>query len=203
MLTRNRANLSSDFFCRLTALFGAVIILVLCLCTIIFTNVSDDDRASTLVLTTRYSLLQMQEFAVLNRLNQEYSPSLYEGRSIGFYHIVSGHDYAFNIDGNDVIVFLHIQKTAGTSFEKFLVNHLNISRPCLCKDDRSCNGDKKCKKCKCFRPRSSKEFWLYSRYSTGWVCGLHADYTELFVSQCVDKAMDKIEGTFVTFFICF
>lgn len=50
------------------------------------------------------------------------------------------------------------------------------------------------KRCNCLRPNNNREFWLFSRYSTGWACGLHADYTELFVSGCVDYIMDKKEG---------
>ncbi|CAD5211508.1 unnamed protein product [Bursaphelenchus okinawaensis] len=137
----------------------------------------------------------MKLFASKNLDTIEYSPLLYGKWSVSFNNIVSENDYQFDFDKNDVMVFLHIQKTAGTSFERFLVNHLNISRPCLCKTDNQCNGEKKCRKCKCARPRSSNEYWLFSRYSTGWVCGLHADYTELVVSHCVDKAMDKVEGT--------
>ena len=45
-------------------------------------------------------------------------------------------------------------------------------------------------RCQCFRPdRDSR--WLFSRYSTGWRCGLHADWTEL--TACVDEAMDQLE----------
>ncbi|CAD5215861.1 unnamed protein product [Bursaphelenchus xylophilus] len=136
----------------------------------------------------------MRLFASKNAENVEYSPSLYGKWSVTFNQILAKEECHFDFDKNDVLVFLHIQKTAGTSFEKFLVNHLNISRPCLCKTDSQCNGEKKCKKCKCSRQRSSNEYWLFSRYSTGWVCGLHADYTELVVSHCVDRAMDKVEG---------
>lgn len=96
--------------------------------------------------------------------------------------------FRFNIIGKDVIIFLHIQKTAGTSFERFLVKHLNISRPCVCNMGK--------KRCDCYRPNSIKEVWLFSRYSTGWACGLHADFTELFVSSCVDHVMDRKEGIF-------
>uniref|UniRef100_A0A183F255 Heparan-sulfate 6-O-sulfotransferase n=1 Tax=Heligmosomoides polygyrus TaxID=6339 RepID=A0A183F255_HELPZ len=35
---------------------------------------------------------------------------------------------------------------------------------------------------------------LFSRYSTGWLCGLHADFTELYVSGCVDRMLNKKEG---------
>ncbi|VDM60089.1 unnamed protein product, partial [Angiostrongylus costaricensis] len=93
----------------------------------------------------------------------------------------------FSISDNDVLVFIHIQKTAGTSFEKFLVHHLNIEQPCQCIKGR--------KRCTCFRPNRRKEIWLFSRYSTGWLCGLHADFTELYVSGCVDQMLNKREGT--------
>ena len=38
------------------------------------------------------------------------------------------------------------------------------------------------------------QIWLFSRFSTGWICGLHADFTELYVSGCVDNALDRKEG---------
>ncbi|XP_046854429.1 heparan-sulfate 6-O-sulfotransferase 1-like [Xenia sp. Carnegie-2017] len=76
----------------------------------------------------------------------------------------------FNITGNDVIVFLHIQKTGGTAFGKILVRNLVLERKCekiqIAKKSRFM----------CKRP-GNEEIWLYSRYSTGWVCGLHADWT--------------------------
>ena len=34
--------------------------------------------------------------------------------------------------------------------------------------------------------------WIFSRYSTGWVCGLHADWTEL--NACVAGKMNEIAG---------
>ncbi|EYC13189.1 hypothetical protein Y032_0044g1021 [Ancylostoma ceylanicum] len=45
------------------------------------------------------------------------------------------------------------------------------------------------------RIKSYKMVWLFSRYSTGWLCGLHADFTELYVSGCVDRMLNKKEGT--------
>ncbi|CAD6185575.1 unnamed protein product [Caenorhabditis auriculariae] len=94
--------------------------------------------------------------------------------------------YGFNMSGKDVIVFLHIQKTAGTTFEKFLVRYLNTTEPCTCRAHK--------KRCTCPRPNSSNETWLFSRYSTGWACGLHADYTELFVNRCVERSLNKVTG---------
>lgn len=104
-----------------------------------------------------------------------------------FSRLITNQVKGFSIFDNDVLVFIHIQKTAGTSFEKFLVHHLNIEQPCQCIKGR--------KRCTCFRPNRPKEIWLFSRYSTGWLCGLHADFTELYVSGCVDQMLNKREGT--------
>ncbi|KAG7225817.1 hypothetical protein INR49_014468 [Caranx melampygus] len=38
----------------------------------------------------------------------------------------------FNIKGDDVIVFLHIQKTGGTTFGRHLVRNIQLERPCEC-----------------------------------------------------------------------
>ncbi|XP_058885812.1 heparan-sulfate 6-O-sulfotransferase 3-B-like [Acipenser ruthenus] len=88
----------------------------------------------------------------------------------------------FNIKGDDVIVFLHIQKTGGTTFGRHLVRNIRLEQPCDCKLGQ--------KKCTCHRP-GKKESWLFSRFSTGWSCGLHADWTEL--TNCVPVIMDKKE----------
>ncbi|XP_075708510.1 heparan-sulfate 6-O-sulfotransferase 3 [Rhinoderma darwinii] len=86
----------------------------------------------------------------------------------------------FNIKGDDVIVFLHIQKTGGTTFGRHLVRNIHLEQPCDCKPGQ--------KKCTCHRP-GRKETWLFSRFSTGWSCGLHADWTEL--TNCVPAIMEK------------
>nr|CAG4647425.1 EOG090X0E58 [Megafenestra aurita]SVE92667.1 EOG090X0E58 [Megafenestra aurita] len=90
----------------------------------------------------------------------------------------------FDITSRDVIVFLHIQKTGGTTFGRHLVRDLNLETPCICPRKR--------KRCDCFRPNTVNEQWLFSRYSTGWKCGLHADWTEL--TDCVEGALDEYEG---------
>ncbi|KAG5852299.1 hypothetical protein ANANG_G00060920 [Anguilla anguilla] len=89
----------------------------------------------------------------------------------------------FNIRGNDVIVFLHIQKTGGTTFGRHLVRNIRLEQPCDCQPGQ--------KKCTCHRP-GKEESWLFSRFSTGWSCGLHADWTEL--TNCVPAIMDKREA---------
>lgn len=65
-----------------------------------------------------------------------------------------------------------------------------VSLTCDCLQ-RKCTCQRKKKRCYCFRPNRN-ENWLFSRYSTGWKCGLHADWTEL--TGCVDQELDKNEG---------
>ncbi|NXK47676.1 H6ST2 sulfotransferase, partial [Chauna torquata] len=52
--------------------------------------------------------------------------------------------------------------------------------PCECRAGQ--------KKCTCHRP-GKRETWLFSRFSTGWSCGLHADWTEL--TNCVPSVVDS------------
>ncbi|XP_029677444.1 heparan-sulfate 6-O-sulfotransferase 2 [Formica exsecta] len=103
--------------------------------------------------------------------------------SLGYDDVFANDTFQFDINAHDVMVFLHIQKTGGTLFGKHLVRDLELQRPCSCQRRR--------KRCFCFRPNRN-ENWLFSRYSTGWKCGLHADWTEL--TNCVDTELNKIEG---------
>lgn len=81
------------------------------------------------------------------------------------------------------VTLLYTFPKGGTLFGKHLVRDLDLQRPCSCQRRR--------KRCFCFRPNRN-ENWLFSRYSTGWKCGLHADWTEL--TGCVDTELNKIEG---------
>eukprot|EP00096_Caligus_rogercresseyi_P012069 TRINITY_DN4954_c0_g1_i1.p1 TRINITY_DN4954_c0_g1~~TRINITY_DN4954_c0_g1_i1.p1 ORF type:complete len:384 (+),score=100.18 TRINITY_DN4954_c0_g1_i1:214-1365(+) len=105
----------------------------------------------------------------------------------------------FSFNGSDVMIFLHIQKTGGTTFGKHLVQDINLESPCSCIKRGSKKKKRKKKKkklhCECFRPggdEANRKTWLFSRFSTGWKCGLHADWTEL--SSCVDKYLTNTEG---------
>ncbi|KAI9526004.1 Heparan-sulfate 6-O-sulfotransferase 3-B [Dissostichus eleginoides] len=86
----------------------------------------------------------------------------------------------FKIRGDDVMVFLHIQKTGGTTFGRHLVKNIQLEQPCDCMPGQ--------RKCTCHRPGRA-DSWLFSRFSTGWSCGLHADWTEL--TSCVPTVMNK------------
>ena len=114
-----------------------------------------------------------------------------------------GHNFKFNMSASDVMVFLHIQKTGGTTFGKHLVQDIDLEEPCSCKNvpkKKKLLRKKKVKnkknmyriKCRCLRPGDSGEMWLFSRYSTGWKCGLHPDWTEL--TSCVNNYLDATEG---------
>lgn len=122
-----------------------------------------------------------------------------------FLHIqkVRNSSQSFYIVGLLIICFALFQ-TGGTSFGKHLVRDLDLKvsgnsfkpssqsstfyRPF---PQRKCTCQRKKKRCYCFRPNRN-ENWLFSRYSTGWRCGLHADWTEL--TGCVDQELDKNEG---------
>lgn len=121
--------------------------------------------------------------------------SLSKPEWITFDEIMNGRK--FNISGHDMLVILHIQKTAGTSFEKNLVYNLKLENPCSCQEDK--------RQCSC--PRSSNRTvpdsqvtfvnrsWLMSRFSFGWICGLHADWTQL------DYCLQGLGGLYLTSFV--
>ena len=101
-------------------------------------------------------------------------------------------------DGAGVMVFLHIQKTGGTEFGRHLL-FLDVGKPCIVPTTSRHKMMKTPKGSKCYRPgqssaktKSKKEMWLFSRYTRGWPCGLHADWTEL--HECVEKTLEDMEG---------
>ena len=105
-------------------------------------------------------------------------------------------NFSFNLTSRgDVMVFLHIQKTGGTTFGRHLVQDIDLDRPCQCHRRRTHSYKRKLH-CDCFRPDGGEDVgdssWLFSRYSTGWKCGLHPDWTEL--TGCVGNWLASQEG---------
>lgn len=127
--------------------------------------------------------------------------------------------YRFNASLSDVMVLLHMQKTGGTAFEKHVVQDLDMEQPCVCWKRR-----KRCKCARTFQNNGMEQFyyltnimhvnirrkiiscflkgarksgdtWLFSRFSTGWICGLHADWTEL--TSCVKPELEKAYGSHI------
>lgn len=95
-----------------------------------------------------------------------------------------------------VMVFLHIQKTGGTEFGRHLL-FLDVGEPCVLPTTKDHKLKKMPKGSKCYRPGQSKrhkgkEMWLFSRFTRGWPCGVHADWTEL--HECVEKTLEDREG---------
>lgn len=92
----------------------------------------------------------------------------------------------FIVDSSrDVLVFLHAQKTGGSTFGRHLVRDAGgggVPTACVCRRRR--------KRCDCGDAGGRQ--WLFSRYSSGWACGLHADWTEL--HDCVPNYLDRREG---------
>ena len=70
-------------------------------------------------------------------------------------HVVDAESYPFNITSTDVVVYLHIQKTGGTAFGRYIVEDSDVD----CKQHRR-------KMYKCSRPNDNTE-WLFSRFTTG------------------------------------
>ena len=84
-----------------------------------------------------------------------------------------------DLEGDDIIVFLHIQKTGGSTFGRHLVKNLVVEPPCEWTPNK--------KACHCVT--KNNRLWLFSRYSIGWRCGLHADWTEL--HDCVEEWFEE------------
>lgn len=84
----------------------------------------------------------------------------------------------------DTIVYLHIQKAGGTKFNEHLMKDLILEKPCNCTKEMITNP------CPC--KTKTGHIWLFSWFSVGWPCGLHADWTML--HECVEEVLNKEEG---------
>lgn len=102
---------------------------------------------------------------------------------------------SFDISSKDIITLLHIQKTGGTSFERHLVQDLQVERPCSCNQDgRRCSCPRRAKDDE--KPRLIVDStWLISRFSTGWICGLHPDWGQL------TKCLTGLKRVFILSFL--
>uniref|UniRef100_A0A8D0HAG9 Heparan-sulfate 6-O-sulfotransferase n=1 Tax=Sphenodon punctatus TaxID=8508 RepID=A0A8D0HAG9_SPHPU len=94
------------------------------------------------------------------------------------------HKYVFRVSAvpkSAQTLPLHPNPPGGTTFGRHLVRNIRLEQPCQCRAGQ--------KKCACHRPGKRGESWLFSRFSTGWSCGLHADWTEL--TNCVPAVVDS------------
>ena len=81
----------------------------------------------------------------------------------------------FKKSKDNVLVFLHIQKTGGTALEKKILKQI-VGLKCKCKNNTAKLA------CKCLRRNGIP--WIVMRYaiinkSRGWPCGVHPDITAL------------------------
>jgi len=103
----------------------------------------------------------------------------------------------FNFSGSDILIYLHMQKTGGTAFGNHLVDHLGKCQRIRGVKRRECQRSLSKKKFKKVVPfgttkSSDNDLWIFSRFSIGWICGLHADYTEL--KNCLNPAFERLIG---------
>ncbi|CAF0714992.1 unnamed protein product [Brachionus calyciflorus] len=116
-----------------------------------------------------------------------------------------------NFDLNkNVLVFLHIQKTGGSDFDRFLTKNLALND-----EKKACrfvaeteiaqmNFNKKIKKFKKYRcdrlvenDQDENQSWYFSRQTFGWACGLHASLSQL--KLCMSRfypELDPLEDFF-------
>jgi hypothetical protein len=120
----------------------------------------------------------------------------------------------FNLDLNKhVLVFLHIQKTGGSDFDRSIVRHLQVLNKTTqtwklaCEKTNQTSNQTatikniKFKKFVCKREKINKNEeinWYFSRQTFGWICGLHPDYND--VKQCVRKFYPNHLATEFLFF---
>ncbi|WAR28551.1 H6S1A-like protein [Mya arenaria] len=133
---------------------------------------------------TLFRLVTDQEF--LHPKSQDafkkyFRPSKYVDDNRGKFKAIALKDFNIN---EDVIVYLHIQKVGGTVFNGHLINDLDKGFDCHCTKHVVMNP--------CHCKNKAGNIWLFSWFTVGWPCGLHADWTMM--HECVDKEMNKLEG---------
>lgn len=91
----------------------------------------------------------------------------------------------------DVLVLVHVQKTGGSHLNRQLVSNLRQPEAIRCqcgggggvkagrKGRAKGHGGGRKRKWRCSCRDGRGNLWLVSRYSTGWLCGLHADFAAL------------------------
>lgn len=126
--------------------------------------------------------LRLKSAGAAERLSDRQYTRIYNGQQVSPKRD-EGSYIKFDITSNDVVVFLQIQNAGANFFERLLIEDLDLDNPCSCRRRR--------KICRCFRP-GKKSTWLFSRYTLGWKCGVHPDWTEL--TNCVDRVLDEDEG---------
>lgn len=114
--------------------------------------------------------------------------------------------HRFEFDPNKhALVFVHIQKTGGSDFDRFLVKNLvihNNRKACRFLSEikffSKFNPDKNIKKFRKFKCESgnsnktTNHSWYFSRQTFGWSCGLHASLIQL--KSCVNYFYPNLDS---------
>ena len=106
-------------------------------------------------------------------------------------------DTPFDFERDDLLIYLHMQKTGGTTFGRHMTDNLGKCLKIKGYKRRDCernltvqsisNGEISLRS-----PKDVQDPWILSRLSTGWTCGLHADYTEL--KNCINSKLTSMVG---------
>lgn len=161
----------------------------------------------TLFLTVLFSILYFSAIQpplqTIRRPNGYRSPGDNPSLQRPFHYGSQKATYSFDPHGNDTLVLIHIQKTGGTEFLRYLVTvkrnshylcnvsskvkrsvedsiHLRRQAGKLRTDKAGKKGGKKREIVNCPRNRSEVQGdqWLISEKTMRWVCGPHPSYTE-------------------------
>lgn len=133
---------------------------------------------------TLYNMALDQEFLHPDSkaaLKRYFRPKSRPAENLG--HVPRPELQDFDIN-TDVMVYLQIQKIGDTTFNHLLMNSLDKGFDCNCKDNVVRNP--------CHCKNKNGHIWLFSWFTVGWPCELHADWTML--HDCVDKSLNSIEG---------
>lgn len=132
-------------------------------------------------------------------------PGSRDGRRHGRTHPSPPPNVSFDPGGRDSLIFIHIQKTAGSEFLRHLVTVERDHRPlCLPESTAAATSVKRKKeRSVCPRPtriesaRPNGDWpWLISEKTLGWYCGLHPFYSEYKSCISLEKKVPKSEQRF-------
>ena len=131
---------------------------------------------------------------------------------------LTGQKLEFDINQN-ILVFVHIQKTGGSDFDRNIVKYLqrkknsNWQNVCEFIGNVSLNETRrpktvdnypfkkvKFKKYVCkkdhLETKREEPNWYFSRQTFGWICGIHPDFTD--ITSCVKKYYNQDKFSYFT-----
>ena len=126
---------------------------------------------------------QIHEDKTEVEIAKHWQPSADQMKALSEHHIRQSLDF----EAEDILVFMHIPKTSGKTFNKHLVIDMEVPEEIRCR----CKTLDKPHGCKCLN--SDGYIWLFSRLTTAWPCGVHPSWSDLSL-DCLNHAMSRKEG---------